>query len=121
MRKFLVIFIPAVILVISIFVMLSGPLFKNPTGYSDNVPMHMDAVEKAVASSDWTSAKQSTNKLDTAWKSVIKRIQFSCERDEINALNVSIARLKASISAKDKTSALLELTEAQQHWADLGK
>ena len=121
MRKFFVIFIPIALIVISILIMLHGPFLKRPRGDWDNVPKHMDIVTKAVISDNWTLAEQNTSKLETAWKSVVKRVQFSSERDEINALSVSIARLKASITAKDKTSALMELGEAGQHWDYLGK
>lgn len=121
MRKFFVIFIPIAFLVISILIMLSGQFFKNPRGDWDNVPKHMDTITKAVTSDNWTLAGQNTDELETAWKAVIKRIQFSSERDEMNALSVSIARLKACINSKNKDSALIELSEAKQHWKDLGK
>lgn len=121
MRKFFVIFTPIAILTIFILIMLSGPFFKKSRGDWDNVPKHMDIITKAVTSDNWTLAEQNTSELETAWKAVVKRVQFSSERDEINALSVSIARLKASITAKDKTSALMELGETAQHWDDLGK
>lgn len=121
MRKFLVIFIPVAFLVISILIMLSGQFFKNPSGYRNNVPMHMDTITNAVTSDNWTLAEENSSELETAWKTIIKRIQFSSERDEINSLSVSIARIKSSISSKDKTSTLMELSEARQHWADLSK
>lgn len=121
MRKFFVIFIPVIILAISIFVMLSCSFFKKPKGDIDNIPKHMDIITKAVTSDNWSLAEQNMSELESGWKTVIKRVQFSCERDEINALNVSIARLKASVDAKDKASALIEISEAMQHWNDLGK
>lgn len=121
MRKFFVIFTPVAILAISIFIMLSCSFFKKPKGDLDNIPKHMDIITKAVTSDNWSLAEQNMSELESGWKTVIKRVQFSCERDEINALNVSIARLKASVAVKDKTSALIELSEAMQHWNALGK
>lgn len=121
MRKFFVIFTPVVILAISIFIMLSCSFFKKPKGDLDNIPKHIDIITEAVTSDNWLLAEQNMSELESGWETVIKRVQFSCERDEINALNVSIARLKASVTAKDKTSALIELSEAMQHWNDLGK
>lgn len=121
MRKFFVIAIPIFIIGISMLIMLSGPFFKRSSGDWDNVPKHMNKITKAVTEDNWALAEQNTGDLETAWKAVIKRVQFSSERDEINAISVSIARLKAAITAEDKTSALLELNEAGQHWDDLGK
>lgn len=121
MRKFFVIFTPIAIIAVSMIIMLSGSFLKRPRGEWDNVPKHIDTTTKAIISDDWTLAEQNESKLETAWKAVVKRIQFSSERDEINALSVSIARLKASINAKDKASALMELSETDQHWDDLCK
>lgn len=121
MRKFFVIFTPIAILVVSVFIMLSAPLFKKSSSDWGNIPRRMDTITNAVLSDDWILAEQNTNELETAWKSTINRIQFSSERNEINDLSVSLARLKATITAKDKTSALVELSEAGQHWDDLGK
>lgn len=121
MRKFFVIFTPIAILAISVLIMLSGEFLKKPTGDIDNVLKYMDTVTKAVQSEDWKSAEENVSKLDNAWKIVVKRVQFSGERDEINALDVSIARIKASINVEDKTSALMELGEAEEHWIDLGR
>lgn len=121
MRKFLVIAIPVVILAISILIMLSGSFFKMARSSNDNVPLQIDSTTKAVLSDNWTLAEENANKLETAWTTIVKRIQFSCERDEMHALSVSIARLKAAVTLKDKTSALLELNEAEQHWHDLGR
>jgi hypothetical protein len=121
LRRFLVISIPIILLTICVLIMLSGSFFKKPRGDWDDVIKHIDTTTEAIMSDDWILAEENSNKLDTAWTAVTKRIQFSCERDEIHALGVSIARLKAAITAKDKTSALLELSEAEEHWDDLGK
>lgn len=121
MRRFLVISIPIILLVICILIMLSGSFFKKPRGDWDDVIKHINTTTEAIMSDNWILAEENTNKLDTAWTTVTKRIQFSCERDEIHAVGVSIARLKAAVTAKDKTSALLELSEAEEHWEDLGR
>jgi hypothetical protein len=121
MRKFFVIFTPIAIIAISMIIMLSGPFLKKPWGEWDNVPKHIDITTKAILSDDWILAEQNEGKLEADWKAVIKRIQFSGERDEINALSVSIARLKASIIVRDKVSALMELSETGEHWEDLCK
>lgn len=121
MRRFFAIFTPIAILIFSVLIMLSGNFLKKPRGDLDNVPKHMNTVTSAVLSNDWTSARKNANKLDSAWKIVLKRVQYSGERNEINALGVSISRIKAAITAKDKNSCLIELGEAQRHWLNLGQ
>lgn len=101
--------------------MLSGPFLKKPRGDFDNVLKNIDLTTNAVISEDWSLAAQDVSKLDASWKVVVKRIQFSSERTEINNISLSIARLKACITAKDKSSALIELNSAKEHWEDLGK
>lgn len=121
MRKFFVIFTPIAIVAITALIMLSGEFLKKPTGDMDNVPKYMDTITKAVQSEDWKSAEENASKLEDAWKIIVKRVQFSGERNEINDLNVSIARIKASINVQDKSAALMELSEAGQHWIGLGR
>lgn len=121
MKKLFNIVVPVLILVLSLLIMLSGSFLKRPRGDYDNVIKNMDTTTKAVLSEDWKLADQNTQKLDSSWKTIVKRIQFSSERTEINNISLSIARLKASIIAKDKSSALIELNSAKEHWEDLGK
>lgn len=47
------------------------------------------------------------------------RIQFRVESDELYNINLNIARLKGSISSKDKASTLIELNEIMKNWDEL--
>lgn len=121
MRKFLVIAIPIVTLTVFILVMLSGDFLKRPLGKDDNIPDSIQLIINDVELEKWAEAEKKADKLSTAWKKVVNRVQFSSERDEINALNVNIARLHGAIWARDKSSSLEELCEAYEHWDELGK
>lgn len=52
---------------------------------------------------------------------LVIRVQFSSERDEINAFTKSLARLHGAITAREKSNALMELYKVYEHWKDLGK
>lgn len=119
MRKFLVIAIPVVTLVIFIAVMLSGNFLKLSLGQDDNIPQTIGIVIKDVNNEDWEAADKDTKKLDNAWKKIVRRVQFSSERDEINAFSASLARLRGAIEAKDKSNALSELYVEYEHWGEL--
>lgn len=121
MRKFLVVSIPIIALIVFILIMLSGSILKKPLGNNDNLPFTINTVMEDVNAQQWEKAYEDTEKLDLIWNKIIKRVQFSSERDEINALSVNIARLKGAIIAKDKASAFMELNEAFEHWSALGK
>lgn len=121
MRKFLVVAIPIVTLAFFVLLMLSGNILKKPLGKDDNIPEAIDLIIKDIQSEDWESASEETENLSNAWKKVVRRIQFSSERDEINLFDTSIAHLRGAIMAKDKTNSIIALTEAYEHWEGLGK
>ncbi|CRZ34147.1 uncharacterized protein DUF4363 [Herbinix hemicellulosilytica] len=120
MRKFLIYAIPITSLIIFILIMQSGNILKKPFGDNDNFPQAINDLIEAVGKEYWDVADQKVESLTKAWKKVLNRVQFSSERDEINKINICIARIKGAIMAKDKTNALMELYEAFYHWEDLG-
>ncbi|MHB8062122.1 MAG: DUF4363 family protein [Ruminiclostridium sp.] len=121
MRKFLIITIPTVTIVFFILIMLSGDFLKRPLGKADDIPESIQLIINDIKSESWDAADEKTERLSKAWDKVVKRVQFSSERDEINALYVNIARLHGAIWAKDKSGSLEELCEAYEHWDQLGK
>ncbi|EHJ02229.1 hypothetical protein CDLVIII_5761 [Clostridium sp. DL-VIII] len=121
MRKFLVISIPIVALFSFVLIMLSGGFLKNPLGKNDNIPESIQLIAQDVKSENWESANKNTDDLSNTWDKIVKRVQFSSERDEINAFDTSLARLRGAITAKDMSASLIELNEAYEHWDGLGK
>lgn len=121
MRKFLTISIPIVSLAFFVLIMLSGHFLKNSLWKNDNIPEAIQSTIKDIQSENWKSAKEDAENLSDTWKVIVKRIQFSSERDEINSFDSNLARLNGAIMAKDKSSSLMELSEAYAHWEGLGK
>jgi uncharacterized protein YoxC len=121
MRKFFVIAIPIVSLAFFIIIMLSGDYLKKPLGVNDNIPELIQVLTKDVNDERWDEVNNNTDKLSKAWNKVVKRVQFSSERDEINGFTMSVARLRGAIMARDKGSSLSELYEAYEHWIELGR
>jgi len=121
MRRFLVIAIPIVTLVFFVMVMLSGDILKQSLGKEDNIPQSIETIIQDVNHENWEAANQNTDNLNRVWDKVVTRVQFSSERDEINAFSMNIARLRGAIQAKDKSFVLTELSEAYEHWKELGK
>lgn len=121
MRKFIVVAIPVAALVLFVVIMISGSFLKKPFGKNDDVAQMLEKVLEDVNNEDWEKAVKEAEELENGWKKVIKRIQFSEERDEINFLTSNIARLRGAVEAKDKSSAFMELNDAYSHWKNLGK
>lgn len=121
MRKFLVIAIPIVTLILFVLVMISGDFLKQSLGVNDNIPQAIERVTQDVNNENWEAADKNTDYLSSAWEKVVKRVQFSSERNEINDFLINIARLRGAIQAQDKSSGLQELSEAYAHWRFLGQ
>lgn len=120
MRRFLVISIPIVILGLFIVIMLSGNQLKKPMGETDNIPELVQILIDNINDEKWEEAKSNTDKLGVAWSRIVRRVQFSSERDEINGFSMSIAKLRGAIIAKSKANSLSALFEAYEHWNELG-
>jgi hypothetical protein len=121
MRKFLVITIPIVALVSFVLIMLSGNILKKSLVNGNSVPETIQLITKDIESENWSSANENTENLSNVWGKIVKRVQFSSERDEINSFDTNLSRLKGAIMAKDKSASLMELSEAYEHWDGLGK
>lgn len=120
MRKFFVVAIPIVTIICFILIMLSGNYLKNSFGKDDNVPELIQVLTKNISDEKWEEANNNSEKLDEAWNKIVRRVQFSSERDEINEFSFSLARLRGAIKGKDKASSFSELSEAYEHWKELG-
>ena|SRR5665648_29919 len=120
MRKFMVIAIPIVTLVLFVMIMLSSNILKQPLVGDDNVPQSIETVVQDINHENWEAANQNTDNLNRVWDKVVNRVQFSAERNELDDLSMSIARLKGAIQAQDKPTGLTELSEAYEHWKNLG-
>lgn len=107
------------ILTIFIFIMNAGDYMKSPRGQSDDVAEYIDLLREDIINEEWSEAEENSKKLHIAWKKVVPRIQFSVEKDEINAINVNLSRLTAYVAAREDEEALAELYEAREHWNNL--
>ena len=119
MRKFLVISIPIVTLILFVLIMFSGNILKHPLGKDDNIPESIQLIIQDIDSENWEEANNKTETLSNTWEKIVKRIQFSSERDEINSFSTNIARIRGTIMAKDKSGSFAELNEAYDHWKEL--
>jgi len=111
--------LPIIVLVVFALLMNSGNYYKSPRGISDDFEGYLHQVQQQVLTSDWEQAQNDFPLLSAAWSEIIPRIQYSVEKDEINAINVNLARLHAYLDAHDPKNALAEINEAREHWDHL--
>lgn len=120
MRKFFIVSIPIVTIICFILIMLSGNYLKNSSVNDKNIPEIIQLITSNINDEKWEEASNNIERLDEAWGKIVKRVQFSSERDEINEFSFSLARLRGAIRGKDKASSFSELSEAYEHWKELG-
>ncbi|MBM7871306.1 hypothetical protein JOC70_002804 [Clostridium pascui] len=121
MRKFFIVSIPIVTIICFILIMLSGNYLKNSFSQNDNVPQLIQVLNKNISDEKWEEANSTIERLDQAWNKIVRRVQFSLERDEINGFSFTLARLRGAIKGKDKVSSFSELSEVYERWNSLGK
>lgn len=120
MRRLFITIIPIVTLLLFIFIMHSGSILKKPLGEEDDIPLSINNIIEAVNNESWDEVDSKFQSLENAWDKVLFRVQFGSERDRIDKLTTSIARLKGALIAEDKASAMMELYEIYNHWEGLG-
>ncbi|MBO8159253.1 DUF4363 family protein [Thermosyntropha sp.] len=116
-----IIYYTSIIIILSLFVFIlnSGDIAKKPWNREDDFEFYAESLHKNLKSENWIEAKKDLISLKKAWKKTVKRIQYSVEKDEINAINVNLARLTGYIENKDKSAGLAEIHEIQEHWHNL--
>ena len=77
MRKFIVVALPIVTLVLFVLLMLSSDFLKQPLVGDDNIPLAIETVMQDINHENWEAANQNTEDLKRAWDKVVNRVQFS--------------------------------------------
>lgn len=121
MRKFWMYTIPLLVLAGFVVIMNSGDILKKPMTGQDNFSYYLQEVEQAIVREDWDAAQAHSANLDTAWKRVSPRIQFSVDKDEMKSIEVGLSRLQAFLQAQDRSQALATSAEIREHWEHLNE
>ena len=111
--------VPSAVILIFIAIMTTGGILKKPFSSKDDVKYYIERVKKDVTAEKWKDSSFELDKLKRAWKVVGNRVQFSVERDEMVAISRNIAKIRGCIEAKDKNSAIIEISELAENWDDL--
>ena len=121
MKKIKSYIVPAIAILIFIAIMTTGGVLKKPFGKRDDVNKYIVTLKKDVMKEEWDKADRDLKQLEAAWRIVEKRVQFSVDRDEMLAIDTSIARIEGAVLVHDKNLAITEISEAEEHWEDLEK
>ncbi len=113
--------IPFLLIGIFVLIMHSATFLKQPFSKEDDVVHYLNAASESIQSENWEEASKNLAKVNDAFEMVVKRIQFSVERDEVSMFNKAIEKTKSFVTVKEKAGAMAELSEAQHVWDQLEK
>jgi len=121
MRKIAYYLCVTFLLTFCVLIMNGGDYLKKQHSQTDDVVLHFDRLGSNLKSEDWDKAAADYQNLKTAWQQITPRIQYSVEKDEMNAINVNLARIGAYIDLQEDDDAFAELSEAREHWNNLNR
>ncbi|HZK44478.1 MAG TPA: DUF4363 family protein [Syntrophomonadaceae bacterium] len=121
MQKVSYYLIATIVLFSFAFFMNSADYLRKPTNEQNNLALHVKNLDQNILEENWDEAEHNYIQLKKAWDEIVKKIQFSVEKDEINYININIARLNAYIKVEDDDGALAELYELEEHWNNLNR
>ncbi|AGB40740.1 hypothetical protein Halha_0768 [Halobacteroides halobius DSM 5150] len=121
MKKTTAYLIPVIILITFIILMNAGAFLKQSLTKEDNVSKYISAVRKNILHNNWQEASKNAKKLEKAWQTVLTRIQFNIEKDEVVNLDISINRLQGAVTAQNKTTSLVEINTVDTMWQKIGR
>lgn len=115
MNKIIGYLFPVILLLIFIFIMNASDFIKN-----DDINRKLNMLNGFLLDEHWDKASKNLQLIKNKWQRNVRLLQFSVERSEIRNINTGIARLRGSLIARDKSAALIELTNIKQTWNHLG-
>lgn len=121
MKKLKFYIIPVMTLILFTAIMTTGGPLKRSFGKNDNVMKYIDNLMSDVKSEKWQQAESDIKYLKRAWEIVKKRVQFSVEKDEMNLIDMNIAKMEGALTIHDKSFFIIELSEMKGHWNELEK
>lgn len=110
---------PLVILLLFVLIMNGSYIYVAWAPGAARVQRQIIVTEQAVTHEQWEAAAQGCEELRTGWRQALFCLQFSAEKDQLESIEITLARLRAFIASRDQTLALAEITELNEHWDHL--
>lgn len=121
LKKFLLYLIPILTLAFFIFIMNSGSLLKKPIGNEDRLYEAVLQIEADIREKNWDKASKNIDYAETAWKKIVRRIQFSVEKEYIIEISGTLSRIKGGIKFEDDKAIMEEIYYFYELWDKLAK
>lgn len=99
----------------------SGYFLKIPLGNDDRLLEAVTKIESDVIDKDWNKATEDIRYSEDAWAKIVKRIQFSLEKEYIIEITGTLSRIKGGIEARDNKALMEEIYYFYGLWDKLAK
>jgi hypothetical protein len=120
-RTWLLRLIPVLFIIISIAIMTTGNILKQPIGKDDQLVAAIKKLEANIEDKNWEGANENIDYAKKAWHKIANRIQLSVEREYVIEINGILDRIKGGVKAKDDQAITEEIYYFYGLWKYLGK
>jgi hypothetical protein len=113
--------LPALLLVTVLTALNAGPILKRPMGAGEDVGGRLQAVANLAAAGEWSGAERAVTELDTAWKSVHRRVHFVSGEGEMREIQLALADLKGAVEGHDPLAVRQAYRRLNSLWDHLAR
>ncbi|MFD1020985.1 DUF4363 family protein [Thalassobacillus hwangdonensis] len=121
MKKIILYLVPILTIILFILVMNSGYVLKKPLGNDDRLLEAITQIESDVKEEEWDHAKEHITYSEKAWTKIVRRIQFSLEKEYVIEITGILSRIKGGIEVKDDKGIIQEIYYFYELWDKLAK
>ncbi|ADG81304.1 hypothetical protein Tfer_2819 [Thermincola ferriacetica] len=101
----------ATLVVFAILVGFSTFTYNYINNTTDDLMAHIQVMEKHLRARNWQQAEQGFSKLKSSWDRTSSNWAVFIDHQELDSINMSMARLKNYMDTREKPELLAELGE----------
>ncbi|SFE36551.1 protein of unknown function [Alteribacillus iranensis] len=120
LNKMLLYCIPTLFMLLSAALLAGGTWIKEPLGEKHDIMAQMEYMHSLIDKKEWEKASDEYDNVEASWETISKRVQFSVERDDLEAINETLAKIKGGMKQKDTSIVYPELYYFYELWEQLG-
>jgi hypothetical protein len=101
--------LPLITIIVTLIILIDIATYNYLNTTSQNFNNTIINIEKDVNNEKWDSAKNKIEKLDKTWKKTNSKWAILIEHNEIDEIDITLAKLKSYIYTNNKNFSLAEL------------
>ncbi|QSZ26892.1 DUF4363 family protein [Aceticella autotrophica] len=101
--------LPLITIIVALIILIDIAAYNYLNTTSQNFNNTIIKIEKDVNNGKWDSAKNKIEKLDKTWNKINSKWAILIEHNEIDEIDITLAKLKSYIYTNNKNFSLAEL------------